>query len=149
MHIFKGYYPNVYQEMKKVGYVVGKVEGPLHIEGDEKVIFAGDCTSWEGDMDGEHVKIESSYKTPGEVDERKTKSNDMLIRNLKPGLNLFKNRNSRYIHIKGCPVSVADHVHYISGLGKIGNPNFDSRLFLDARIAYWQMRFGRFMNRFA
>ncbi len=148
MHIFKGYYPNAYQEMKKVRYVVGKVEGPLHLEDDEKVIFAGDCTSWEGTIDGEHVRIESSYKTPGEVDEKKTKSNDMLIRNLKPGLVLFKNRNSRYIHLKGCPVSVADHVHYISGIGKIGNPNFDSRLLLNANIAYWQMRFSRFMNRF-
>lgn len=149
MHIFKGYYPNVYQEMKKVRYVVGKVEGPLPLDSDEKVIFAGDCTSWEGDIDGEHVRIESSYKPPWEVDERKTKSNDMLTRNLKPGLVLFKNRKSRYIHLKGCPVSVADHVHYISGLGKIGNPNFDSRLLLDANIAYWQMRFGRFMNRFS
>jgi uncharacterized protein (DUF362 family) len=148
MHIFKGYYPNAYQEMKKVRYVVGKVRGPLDLEDGEKVIFAGDCTSWEGKMDGQDVKIESKYRPPGEVDEKKTKSNDMLKRSLKPFLSLLKNRKSRYIHLKGCPVSVADHAHYISGLGKIGNPNFDSRFLVDVNIAYWQMRFSRFMNRF-
>ena len=30
------------------------------------------------------VKIESSYKTKTQVDEGKTKSNDMLLKNLKP-----------------------------------------------------------------
>ena len=149
MHIFKGYYPNAYQEMKKVRYVVGKVSGPLDLEDGEKVIFAGDCTSWQGKIDGQNVKIESSYKSPREVDEKKTKSNDMLMKNLKPSFSLFKNRKSRYIHLKGCPVSVADHVHYISSLGKIGNPNFDSRLIMGANIAYWQMRFARFINRFS
>jgi len=149
MHIFKGYYPTAYEDMKKVRYVVGKVEGPLHLDPGEKVIFAGDCTSWEGEIDGEHVRIESSYRSPSQVDETKTKSNDMLVRNLKPAFVLLKNRKSRYLHLKGCPVSVADHVHYVSGLGKLGNPNFDSRLILDANIAYWQMQWGRFMNRFS
>jgi hypothetical protein len=48
MHIFKGYYPKVNKEMKKVRYVVGKVDEPLKLDPNEKVIFAGDCTSWQG-----------------------------------------------------------------------------------------------------
>ena len=148
MHIFKGYYPDVCREMKKVRIVVGRVEGPLDLDKGEKVIFAGDCTSWEGKIDGQEVKIERSYKPPGEVDEKKSKSNDMLLKTFKSLWHIFKNRNSRHIHVKGCTVSVGDFVHYLSAFGKIGNPNFDTRMTIPLNIAYWQMRVGRFLNRF-
>ena len=59
--------------MKKIRYVVGKVEGPLDLADDEKVIFAGNCTSWEGEIDGKKVTIEGQYKRPHEVDETKDK----------------------------------------------------------------------------
>ena len=75
MHIFKGYYPNVLSDMKKVHYVVGQVEGPIDVAEGERVIFAGDCTRWEGEIAGEHVKIEPTYRSPHQVDERVTKSN--------------------------------------------------------------------------
>ncbi len=147
MHIFKSYYPNVLQDIKKIHYVVGKVEGPLDIKEDERVIFAGKCTQWEGTIHGRHVKIDSSYKPPHEVDEKKTRSNDMVKKNLMSILDLFINRKSGYIHLKGCPVSVGDHVHYVSSLGKIGNPNFDRRMFVGVNIAYWQMLFFRMLNK--
>jgi hypothetical protein len=57
-------------------------------------------------------------------------------------------RSSRYIHARGCPLSVAQHVNYLSAMAKIKNPNFDSRLLIPINIAYWQMRFFRFLNRF-
>jgi uncharacterized protein (DUF362 family) len=84
MHIFKGYYPNVNREMKKVRYIVGKVDEPLDLDPDEKVIFAGNCTSWSGTINGKDVRIESSYKPPAEVNEQNTKSNDMLLHNFRP-----------------------------------------------------------------
>lgn len=148
MHIFKGYYPNVYRDIKKIRYVVGEVEGPLELEDDERVLFIGACTKWEGEIDGKKVKIESSYKSTNEVDETKTKSNDMIKKNLGSFLNLFRKRSARYIHLKGCPVSVGDHVHYLSSLGKVGNPNFDRRMVFHVNISYIQMRVRRFINRF-
>ena len=148
MHIFKGYYPNVHKEMKKVRYVVGRVEGPLELAKDEKVIFAGDCTSWEGKIDDQRIKINGNYKTAMEVDARKTKSNDMLLKISSSLWHCLRNRSSRYLHAKGCPVSVAEHVNYFSSIGKIRNPNFDPRMVVPLNSAYWQMRFGRFMNRF-
>ena len=147
MHIFKGYYPNVNKEMKKVRYVVGKIDEPLELEEDEKVIFAGDCTSWEGRINGDHVKIESSYKSSKEVDERKSKSNDMLLKTCKTLYRCFKQNNSRYIHAKGCPVSVGDHVHYLSAIAKIKNVNFDPRMLLPLNVDYWKMRTNRALNR--
>ena len=107
---------------------------------DEKVIFAGRCTSWKGDIEGKEVNIESSYRSSKDVDERKTRSNDMILKTLKTLWDCFWNRSSRYIHAKGCPLSVAEHVNYLSALGKVPNPNFDPRLFVPVNIAYWQMR---------
>ena len=148
MHIFKGYYPNVNREMKKVRYIVGKVDEPLDLDPDEKVIFAGNCTSWKGTIDGKDVRIESSYKSPAEVNEQNTKSNDMLLKTWQTLWACFKQKNSRYIHAKGCPVSVGNHVHYLSAIGKINNVNFDSRMLIPVNIAYWRMRTYRLLNRF-
>lgn len=148
MHIFRGFDPDADRKMQKVRYVVGKVDGPLNLAKDEKVIFAGDCTSWEGEIDGEFVKIESSYKSAAEVDEKKSISNDMLLKTTTAVVHSFRKRRSRYVHVKGCPLSVAQHVNYLSAMAKIKNPNFDPRLFIPVNIAYWQMRFFRFLNRF-
>jgi len=148
MHVFRAFYPNVEKDMGKILYVVGRVEGPLDLKEGEKVIFAGGCTSWKGTIEGKDVTIESSYKTTREVDERKTKSNDMLFKTTKTLLSCMRNRNSRYLHVKGCPISVADHVHYLSAAAKIKNVNFDRRYLIPVNIAYWQMRANRFLSRF-
>jgi len=148
MHIFRAFYPDVEKTMGKILYVVGRVEGPLDLGEGEKVIFAGDCTSWKGKIDGKDVNIESSYKTTREVDERKTRSNDMLLKTAQTLSKCLRNGSSRYIHVKGCPISVADHVNYLSAAAKIKNVNFDPSLLIPVNIAYWQMRANRILNRF-
>ncbi len=148
IHIFRGFNPDVDKEMQKVRYVVGKVNGPLNLAEGERVIFAGKCTSWEGEIDGQPVKIESSYKSTGEVDVRKTDSNDMLLKTGTAIAHALWKRKARYIHARGCPLSVAQHVNYLSALAKIKNPHFDPRVLIPINIAYWQMRFFRFLNRF-
>lgn len=146
VHIYKTIEPEVLKKMKKIHYVVGNVKKDLKLKKGEKVLFAGKCTNWEGKINGEDVKIKSSYKTNKDVDEKKTKSNDMLLRTFKTLWNCFKNRKKAYIHAKACPVSVGDHVHYLSVLGKIKNINFDSRIVFHVNIGYLQMRFFRFIN---
>ena len=148
MHIFRGFNPDIDNEMHKVRYVVGKVDGSLILADGERVIFAGKCTSWEGEIDGETVKIESSYKTAEEVDVKKTASNDMLLKTGTALTHALWKRKSRYIRARGCPLSVAQHVNYLSAMAKIKNPHFDQRVLIPINIAYWQMRFFRFLNRF-
>ena len=148
MHIMKAYYPNVYSEMKKIHYVVGKVDGPIDFKDDETILFVGDCTSWEGEIDGKHVKIESSFKNPDEVDEHKTKSNDLLLKTVKPLFHCIVNRNKRYLHVRGCTVSVGDHLHYFSFFGKMGNPNFDTRIVFPFILSYYKMHIVKFINRY-
>jgi len=148
MHIFREINPAVDKQMRKVRYAVGSVAEPLNLDRDERVFFAGSCTRWEGRIDGKPVKIKSSYKTADDVDAKKTSSNDMLLKTVTAIAHTLWKRSSRYIHAKGCPLSVAQHVNYLSALANIKNPNFDSRLFVPVNIAYWQMRFYRFLNRF-
>ena len=148
MHIFRGFYPNVEKEMQKVRYVVGRVKEPLELEEGERVIFAGKCTSWEGKINGKDVKIKSSYKNYRDVDEKKTKSNDMFLKVIKNIWQAFFSRSSGYLHAKGCTLSVAEHVNYLSAMGKIANPNFSPRLLIPVNIAYFKMRLMRFLNRF-
>jgi hypothetical protein len=147
MHILRGFYPNVDREMGKIRYVVGKVEGPLELADNERVIFAGSCTSWEGQIHGENIKIESSYKTADEVDETRTKSNDMLLKFIGAQLHAFRHRSSSYLHVPDCPLSVAQHVNYLASMANIGNPNLDPRLLIPVNIGYYQMRWNRFVNR--
>jgi hypothetical protein len=56
--------------MKRVRYVVGRVERRQNLVPDERVIFAEDCTSWAGDINGQGVKVESCYNTTADVDGR-------------------------------------------------------------------------------
>lgn len=83
----KGINPNVNTEVDKIQYVVSNVEGSLKLDKGQKVIFAGDCTSWKGDILGQQVSIESSFKRPCETDEKRTKSNDLLLKTVQtPGV---------------------------------------------------------------
>jgi len=147
MHILRGFYPDVDREMRRVRYVVGKVEGPLDLEEDERVIFAGSCTSWQGDIDGKPVRIESAYHGMDRSIRANPGSNDMILKTIKTLWHCFKNRSKRYVRAEGCPLSVAENVSYVSAVGKTGNPNFLPRLVIPVNLAYWQMRVHRFFNR--
>jgi hypothetical protein len=147
MHIFRGLDPDVDRRMEKVRYVVGKVQGPLELEDDERVIFAGSCTRWKGRIDGKEVKIESSYRSSPAQDGHKTRSNDMILKTLKTLWHCLMNRSARYIRAEGCPLSVAENVNYLSALGGMRNPNFQPRLMIPVNLAYLQMRAHRFLNR--
>ena len=147
MHILNQFSPNAEQKMRKIRYVIGRTNDPLDLDEGERVLFAGDCTNWEGCFDGKEVKIEGNYRTTGRTDVRKTKSNDMLLKMLGSFWKCFRRRSARYIHARGCPVSVAEHLNYLSSMGGIANPNLDPKLVLPLNIAYWRMRIGRLLNR--
>jgi len=147
MEINREAFPDVDRTMKKIMYVIGDVDEPIEVDRETRVLFAGDCTRWKGRIDGKDVVIEGAYKTAAEVDEKKTRSNDMILRTLKAMVKMLKNRKSRYIHVRGCPVSVADHIHYLSLLGKIKNANFLPYLVVPINVAYLKMRLSRAFHR--
>ncbi|VEN74584.1 conserved hypothetical protein [Candidatus Desulfarcum epimagneticum] len=143
IHIIRELIPDAEKKMKKIRYVTGKTQGPLNIEKDETVIFAGDCASFKGEINGRKVEIKSRYEPGG----KKMKSNDMLSKNIKTLAHCFKNRKSPYVRARGCPMSVADVVHYLSAFGKIRNVNFDLKLIIPLNIAYMKMRAAKALSR--
>jgi uncharacterized protein (DUF362 family) len=147
VHIFRGFYPDIDERMKKIRYVVGEVNGDLGIEDGEKVLFVGSCTKWQGSLNGDAIDIRGNYRSPSQVDERKTSSNDMVLKIVGASWKALKNRNKKYVHVEGCPVSVGQHVTYLSSLAGIPDVNFDRRLVVGVNIAYWQMRINRLLNR--
>jgi uncharacterized protein (DUF362 family) len=147
IHMTRAIVPDVENNMKKIRYVVGRVEGPLDLDEDENVIFAGDCTSWQGTIDGKEVHIESRYRSAGEVDETKTRSNDMLYKLIGALSNIARNSGKRYIRAGGCPVSVGDHIHYLSFKGGFKNINFFPKLVFPYVIQYIIMWIFRIKNR--
>jgi hypothetical protein len=147
VHIFRGFDPDVDKKMKKVRYVVGHVNGTLNLADEERVLFVGNCTSWEGEIDGQPVSIKSSYKTVDPLNSKQTASNDLLLKTTTAIVHSLFKKPSRFLHVRGCPVSVAQHVNYLSALANIKNPNFNPSLIGPISLAYWQMRFFRFLNR--
>lgn len=148
IHIYKTSQPEILNDIRDIRYVVGDVSGDLNLKKGEKVLFAGDCASFNGKINGTHVKIESKYKSTHLVNERHTKSNDMIKKTFLALKNVLFNRNKNYLRARGCPVSVGDHVHYLSSLGNIRNMNFHPKLVFAVNRAYFLMRFHRFINRF-
>ena len=43
---------------------------------------------------------------------------------------------------------MAEHLNYLTALGKIENPNFDRRTLAQVNFNYWQMRLNRAWNQF-
>lgn len=146
IHIYKTTHPSILNDIKKIRYVVGHVEGDLDLQDDERILFAGDCAGFKGRINGSIVEIHNVYKTASQVDERHTKSNDMLKRTFVTLKNVFRNHNKRFLRAYGCPVSVGDHVHYLSALGDIPNMNFRPDLVFGVNLAYLKMRIKRFLN---
>jgi hypothetical protein len=146
VHIIKSSHPDLLQSMRKVRYIVGKVVDNITLEKDERILFAGDCTSFHGKINGEKVHIPSIYRTSKDGDEQHTRSNDLLKRTIIALGNAFGNKNKSFVRAKGCPVSVGDHVHYLSNLGKVKNINFHPSMVYGVNLAYWKMRINRFKN---
>jgi uncharacterized protein (DUF362 family) len=149
MHILRGFDPLVESKMGKVRYVVGRVEGPLNLAPDEKVLFAGSCTSWQGEIDGESVIIKPSYLPPQAHNPHRRPSNDLIFKTVQALGRCLAGRGRRWLHAPACTMSVADHVHYLASLGQVANPNFDLRLLLPINLAYLRMRAGRLGHRLA
>jgi len=146
----KVFYPDVLQRMRrKLVYVVGEVSEDLDVGPDEMVLFAGDCVRWEGTIHGSRVKIEGRYRNAAAADPRKAKSNDMILKIVEAKTRALANRLSGkpYIHMKGCPLSVAQLVSYYCTLFGIPDFNLDKRFVFSLNAAYWQMRANRFKNR--
>ena len=120
--------PKVDETMKPIHVVFGQYEGPINAKVGEKVLFFGDCTAWRGKIGGEDVESPNEYvRAPGHAPLH-ARFLDVMLKMLLVFIKVFKSRGQSHIKVKGCPVSVAEHVLYISRCGKTKNPYFDPRI---------------------
>lgn len=148
VHIIHSIDPSLAGKMKKIHYVVGQVDKNLVLKENETFLFAGDCTQFTGKRDGLNIQIQSTYKTSAEINEGKTKSNDMLKKTFSVLFKAYRRRNKKFAHAQGCPVTISDHINYLSAIGKIKNVNFIPGLIFPVNAAYFSMRWHRFLNTF-
>ncbi len=124
------------EKMPPVHIVFGHHEGEINAKPGEKVVFIGDCASFEGHIAGAPVKIRSQYVDRSLKDPLQAKHEDIFRKMLKTGATMWLNRKQDILRLKGCPVSVAEQALALVSLGGLKNPYLDPAISLDFTNCY-------------
>lgn len=108
--------------MKPLTVVFGAYQGPVEAGPGEKVLFVGDCASWKGTIAGREVAVESLYVDRRHKDPHRARAEGIFGKMARTSLDLFRRRREQVIRVRGCPVSVAEHVLLLAGVGGTRNP---------------------------
>jgi uncharacterized protein (DUF362 family) len=136
MQIIEAFQPNVYHEVKPMHIVMGSYKGEIDARPDEPVFFMGDCAVWEGTIKGQSVKIPFLYTRRDQHNPYEAKSGDVVMKMAGVILNIIRHRGKPVFRVKGCPVSVAENVLYLSWVGKTTNPYFHPKIIFQF-IYHW------------
>jgi uncharacterized protein (DUF362 family) len=110
------------QKMPRLHVVFGAYEGRIDAKPDEKVVFIGDCATWQGQINGKLVKIESTYRDRSTKDPYQAKHDDIYTKMATVTAKLAYHRNDDHLRLEGCPVSVAEQVLALVSLSGVNNP---------------------------
>lgn len=150
IHLFRRVQPDIEEKMMPIRFVVGKVEGPLDLAEGEKALFVGNCTSWQGEIDGEQVSVESHYTTNSEVDPRGLQSADAIREIFRFIGKTAGRKNRRWMRLEGCPVSQAEQQDHLAFLGEVDNPAASKELLtgktFNIYLDYLKMRTNRLFH---
>jgi hypothetical protein len=139
--------PGVYQDVRPLHVAFGDLRGrQIDAAPGERVIFMGDCASFDGEIARKPVSITSCYGSREQQDPRHAKSGD-LAANISKFLALWiGHRGKQVIRVPGCPVSVAENVLFVSTLGRVQNPYLDRHVFLHFAYQYVVFNIVRFFR---
>jgi uncharacterized protein (DUF362 family) len=132
--------PQCDSKLPRIHLVFGHYKGPLDVSYGEKVVFVGDCCTWEGKIGGSLVKIESLYKDRATIDPHAARHNDVYARMLTMVRKLREAKERPYIRLEGCPVSIGELIMLLAELGGIKNPYFDRRQAVGFNLSYLAWR---------
>ena len=115
-------------KMPRLHFVFGAYQGPIDARPGEKVVFVGDCVHWKGNLNGELVEIQGDYRDGAAKDPHHPVSTNIYKKMAAMTAKLLSSRNKSWLHMKGCPVSVAEQVLMLVGLSPgVKNPYTDAR----------------------
>jgi uncharacterized protein (DUF362 family) len=112
------------EKMRPLTLVFGGYRGPISVRPGGKVVFIGDCARWQGEIDGEPVKIESIYLNRRERDPHRARAEGIFAKMARIFWCLFLRRREKVLRFAGCPVTVAEHTLLLASLGGTRNPYF-------------------------
>jgi uncharacterized protein (DUF362 family) len=136
--------PGVYKEVAPMLAVFGKIEQPLEVKPGERVFFIGDCAQYRGPVGNEQVDIPFLYKTREKIDPRHAQSVDLVRKVVGYVVNLVRHAGKPYVRVRGCPVSVAENVLYLSYPGGTKNPYLLPAISVPFAFAYVSQKVRRF-----
>ena len=123
--------------------VFGRWDKPLDVKPGEKVIFMGDCASYQGPLgDAGEVSVESLFRDRSNMSPLEAEHDDIFAKMLSVRGHMRKLRREDFIRITGCPVSVAEQVLALVEHGKLPNPYLDPKEVVPFVSAYlsWRTR---------
>ncbi len=127
-------------KMPRIHVVFGAYDGPLDVKPGERVVFMGDCATWEGNVGGELVQIQSTYRDRSTRDPHHAKHDDIYAKMASVIAKLRAARGQSVLRVEGCPVSVAEQVLLLCFLSGAKNPFLDARESIAFNKAYLQWR---------
>ncbi|MEL6181370.1 MAG: DUF362 domain-containing protein, partial [Myxococcota bacterium] len=121
--------------------VFGAYDGPIDAKPGERVVFMGDCATYNGTIAGREVQIPSVYVDRSQKDPLEATHDDIFAKMIAMTAKSFLNRDD-IMRITGCPVSVAEQVLLLVYEGGLNNPYFDPKNTLQFTNCYlsWRVR---------
>jgi len=110
------------KKMPRMHVVFGAYDGPIDAKPGEKVVFMGDCATYDGKVGERLVQIRSKYEDRSRKDPYEAKHDDIYVKMAKVMRKLKSADDSQVVRFEGCPVSVAEQVLALVNLGGLKNP---------------------------
>ena len=110
------------EKMPRTHIVFGAYDGEIEAEPDERVVFIGDCASFQGEIAGVPTQIESIYEDRSQKSVYEATSSNIYSKMAKVNWKMLKERNQQAFRIGGCPVSVAEQVLLAGEPGQAQEP---------------------------
>lgn len=135
------------EKLPRTHIVFGDYRGEIEAGPDDKVVFIGDCATFDGEIAGRAVAIENRYVDRSHKDPLEAKGVDIFAKMASVERNWFRTRNDQVIEIRGCPVSVAEQVLLLVKLGKLKSPYLDPGQTVPFTSCYLSARTQRALRR--
>ena len=129
------------QKLPKLHVVFGAYEGRIDAKPGETVVFIGDCATFDGEIAGKPVVVESLYKDRSTKDPHHAKHDDIYMKMLSVNRAVSRAKSTgEPIRLRGCPVSVAEQVLAICAVSSVKNPITDPSSAVKFNTAYFSWR---------
>jgi uncharacterized protein (DUF362 family) len=128
------------EKMPRLHVVFGAYEHKLDVKPGEKVVFMGDCSTYNGPIGDKLVQIKSTYKDRATKDPYTIQHDDIFLKMASVMSKLRSAKDEPYVRFEGCPVSVAEQVLALCFISGAKNPILDPKEAIPFNKSYLQWR---------